>query len=185
MSFKSTAVLVALAILLGVYLRFFRQTQEPRAPELGPEVWSAQEEDIERIEIAKGARLAFARDSEGKWRFEDSERSPVDPKRWGGIPTLVTGPASKRIIAEKPLGVAEFGLDNPEMEITLWLRGGRKDLRVLVGHTTPDGASHYVKVAGSDPVYTVDRSWAEVLGKLVTEPPRLETKPEQPEPAKR
>jgi hypothetical protein len=172
LSLKTTAVLVVLAVLLGVYVGFFRDTKPPETPELGPEVWSVQEDALERIEIVSGQRVAFRKGNQGSWRFDEPEGSEVDPKRWGGVPLLVTGPASKRVIAQKPGDLAEYGLETPRMEILLGLHGG-KSLRILVGDKTPDETNCYVKVAGWDPVYTVDSSWAQVLSRLVTEPPRL------------
>jgi hypothetical protein len=175
-SFKTTAVLAGILVILVAFAYFFRGERPPDPEALGPEVWSIEEEDIEHIRIISGDEVSFVRDPDSSWRFDDAERSPIDTKRWGGIPLLVSGPASKRVIAEKAQSLAEYGLDSPSMRILLGVRD-RGTLEVQVGDETPDGGSVYVKLKDWDRVYTVDRSWFEVLQRLATEPPKVSAAP--------
>lgn len=179
MSVRTTAVLVALAVLLGASWLVFGRTKAPEQPKLGPTVWAVEEEAIERIEVVRGQRVAFAKGTDGRWTFDEPGRPEVDPKRWGGIPLLVSGPASKRVIVERPESLAQFGLDRPRMEIALSLRGGA-GVHILVGDRTPDETACYVKLRGAEPVYTVDSSWEDVLARLAREPPRVGATPASP-----
>jgi hypothetical protein len=177
-SIKTTVVLACILLALGAYVYFSPGEKPLDGTELGPEVWSIDENDIDRIQItlqqtvSSHGKVAFARQSDGRWRFDDPGRAEVDSRRWGGIPLLVSGPASKRVIAEKADSLADYGLDNPQMQILLDVRG-RGTLEVMVGDKTPDQGNTYVKIREWDRVYTVDITWAEVLTRLVTEPPVL------------
>jgi hypothetical protein len=94
-------------------------------------------------------------------------------QRWGGgIPLLLSGPGVERVIAENATEekLAEFGLTQPQMEITLTLEDG-DILNIRVGDRTPDGTTFYVQVPDSNDVALVDYTWPEVLARLVKEPP--------------
>ncbi len=173
-SFKTSLILVAILALLGSYIFFFQNKKKPEVQEKASKMWSIQEEEIDRIEIRltkKGQNTAFIRDAEGNWHFDDGEKSAVDVKRWNGIPLLVSGPASKRLIAEKVDDLSAYGLQLPQMEIIMATQN-QGNIRVLVGDKTPNEMHYYVKLSEADPVYTVDHNWTEVLERLVTEPPK-------------
>ena len=174
MNIKTTlalALILAAAAGLILWLEAGKTAKEPESP---PEVWSVKEDSIRRVRISlpgQGKSAAFVLDSGGRWRFDDPGRSPVDPKRWGGIVLLVSGPRSKRLIAVRVESPAEFGLDAPRMVIELGVRGRKAPLTVLVGDRTPDRENYYVSLKGQGPVYLVNKTWGLVLERLVTEPP--------------
>ena len=134
---------------------------------------------IQHIEIRlprEDKSVAFVKISqEGKfpWYFDDPQRSAVDVTRWGGgIDLLLTGPGAERVIAKNATEekLTEFGLAQPQMEITLILEDG-DILNIAVGDRTPDGINYYVQAPGSNDVALVDYTWYEVLERLVREPP--------------
>ena len=134
---------------------------------------------IERIELRlprEGGSQAFIKITRGDqfpWFFDDPKRSRVDIDRWGGgIPLLLSGPGTARIISEHTTEekLAELGLIKPQMEITLTLEKG-KALSIKVGDRTPDGHAYYVQSPYSTEVALVDYTWFNVLKRLVKEPP--------------
>jgi hypothetical protein len=96
----------------------------------------------------------------------------VDLKRWGGIVILVSGPKSKRLIAEQVGDLAEFGLTDPQMVVVLGVKGRKDPLEILFGGPTPGEDHYYVKLKHSTPVYLVHSTYVQVLKRLVLEPPR-------------
>ena len=97
----------------------------------------------------------------------------MDVERWGGgIPLLLSGPGTDRVISENATEeqLAEFGLAQPQMEITLTLEDG-DTLIIRIGDRTPSGDTFYVQVPNSNDVCLVDYTWYEVLKRLVKEPP--------------
>jgi hypothetical protein len=160
---------------LVVFLRLSETGERIEEP---PDVWSFNVESIEHISIVlpkRGKGIAFFRRGKDSWHI-DKDGTPVDPKRWGGIVLLVSGPRSRRVIAEKADDLAEYGIDNPRMVITLGIRGKRDHLRVLVGDHTPNEKSVYVKLEDHPTVYLLDHTWNDTLERLVMEPPGKPTR---------
>ena len=128
MRIKSILILLVILLALGGYFYYTNRPEPPPEEEPQLYVWLIEMDDIERIEISlppEGKSQAFIKKEEGDkfpWYFDDTQRSPVDMKRWGGgIPLLLSGPGAKRVIAENATQekLAEFGLTEPLMEITL------------------------------------------------------------------
>jgi hypothetical protein len=169
---------VILAVLAGVF--YWVSRPEPTTPPKSTVyVWSIEMNDIKHIEMSlprEGLSQSFIKIPQGDqfpWFFDDPQRSPVDVNRWGGgIPLLLSGPGADRIISENATEakLAEFGLLQPRMEITLTLENN-STLKISVGDNTPDGSNYYVRAPGSNAVATVDYTWYEVLERLVKEPP--------------
>ncbi|MFC2070462.1 DUF4340 domain-containing protein [Chloroflexota bacterium] len=174
-------ILVLLIILLaigGVY--YFSNAPEPiEEPDPQTFVWLIDMEEIEHITLSlprEGLSESFIKISKGDafpWYFDDPERSDVDSNRWGGgIPLLLSGPGADRIIAEDASTekLAEFGLDEPSMQITLTLESGRM-INIDAGDYTPNTLTYYVRAPNSNDVALVDYTWYEVLEGIVRNPP--------------
>ena len=175
MSFKPTLILAGILILLAGYLVYFHLAKPGEKKEERPQIWSVEEEKIDQITIRlprEQKTVAFFKDKDERWRFDDQTRQPVDIKRWGGIVTLVSGPKSKRLIAEKAEDLKEYDLNNPRMIVVLGIKDRKDPLEILFGGLTPQGDQYYVKLKHSPPVYIIHSTYCEVLMRLVLEPPR-------------
>jgi len=176
---RSILILLVILLALGGYFYFSKTPELP--PKVEPRVflWNIEMVDLQHIEIRlprEDRSEAFIKISQGDkfpWYFDDPQRSEVDVTRWGGgIPLLLSGPGAERVIARNATEekLAEFGLTQPQMEITLTLEDG-DILNITVGDRTPDGNTFYVRVPNSNDVCLVDYTWYEVLERLVKEPP--------------
>ncbi len=173
MNFRISFVLVVLALVLGGYVIFFElQRGSEREPE-PPWFYNVHENDIVRISITfQGENQTFVK-REITWYFDDGTDTPeqaVDISRWGGIPLLLTGPKSRRLVEEQISDPAIYGLDPPGSYIGVLLRDGR-EVNILLGNLTPDGAGNYSQLEGFAPIFIIDATWGQVLNRLVTEPP--------------
>jgi hypothetical protein len=174
MNLKTTVVLAVILILLISYFFFSGRDNPGEHVAEPPDAWTLKEEFIERIEVRlprQDKKISFLRSAEGGWYFDDLQKRPVDVRRWGGILSLLTGPRSKRQIASKIEDTAQFGLTDPRMVIILGVRSSRRRLEVLVGDRTPNEEHDYVQLRDHEAIYLVDRSWAAVFERLVTDPP--------------
>ena len=167
---------VILAALAGAYYYVSRPEPAP-PPEPKLYVWMFEMEELTRIEIAlprdDGQSEAFVKGKDRYWYFDTPENTQVNIKRWGGgIPLLLSGPGAERQIAENATEekLAEFGLADPRMVVTLTLEDG-EIMEIIVGDATPDRTAFYVQVPGSNDVAIVDISWYQVVERLVKEPP--------------
>ncbi len=179
MKLRSILILLIILLALGGYFYFSNDSEPPPKAEPRVFLWNIEMTEIQHIEIRlprEGKSEAFIKIPEGDkfpWYFDDPQRSAVDVARWGGgIPLLLSGPGAERVIAKNITEekLAEFGLAQPQMEITLTLEDG-DILNIAVGDRTPDGNTFYVQVLGSNDVALVDFTWYEVLERLVREPP--------------
>lgn len=176
MRLRNILILLAVLLSLGGYFYFSNIPQPVPRREPVKYVWLVEMDELQHMEIrlpGEGKSEAFAKAEDRSWHFDDPQRTPVDMKRWGGgIPLLLSGPGSERIIAENATEekLAEFGLTQPRMEITLTLDDG-SIINITVGDATPDGHAFYVQVPTSNDVYVVDYSWYTVIERLVKEPP--------------
>jgi hypothetical protein len=122
---------------------------------------------------AKAMRQAWARGTDGAWHFDGPDGPRVDAERWGGgIPLLLSAGRANRLIASMATTeqIETYGLSNPRLRVTLTLADSRR-VEIDVGGGTPDDASDYVRRADSNNVYSLDKSWAEVVERLVVDPP--------------
>lgn len=179
MRIRSILILLVILLALGGYFYFSQASETPEEEEPKIYVWQIEMDEIQHIEMQlprenmSESFIKISKEDEFPWYFDNPQRSEVDQKRWGGgIPLLLSGPGAQRVIAENatPGQLAEFGLTQPQMEITLTLENG-DILNITVGDRTPDGNAFYVKAPGSNSVALVDYTWYEVLERLVKEPP--------------
>lgn len=177
MKLKSILILLLIFLVLGGFYYFYiNKPEPPPKPPTQLYVWLIEMDEIEHIEIAlprEGKSQIFIKEADRSWHFDDSGRTAVDMVRWGGgIPLLLSGPSTSRVISENTSDekLAEFGIADPQMKLTLKLDSGRV-LEITVGDSTPDGVNYYVKVPNSRDVALVDFTWFEVLARLVREPP--------------
>lgn len=172
-------MLVVLAAVLGGYVLFFELQKGPTREPDAPWFYNINERDISQISITHlGENQTFTK-QDGSWYFDNGSGSLsqiVNIDRWGGIPLLVTGPRSSRLLQEHVSDPAQFGLSEPVSHISILLRDGRQ-VDVLLGDLTADGSDNYASLEGTTSVFLVDVTWGEVLNRLVTEPPVL---PEAP-----
>lgn len=175
MNYKSTLALAGVFILLAGVVYYFHLTLPGQKQKEQSEIWSIDGQQIYHIQVRlphRNKTIAFFQDKDEHWRFDDETRQPVDLKRWGGIVLLVSGPKSKRLIAQKAEDLEEYGLIDPRMVVVLEVRGRKDPLEILFGGRTPDEDQFYVKLKHSSPVYLIPDIYVQVLERLVLEPPR-------------
>lgn len=170
MSFRTTFVLLALFLLVGGYALFTQLTKQPERTKLPPWVYTMDDDALTAIDITyEGQSVSFRRDDKFLWHFDKPDGEPVNLERWGGIPLLLSGPRSQRVLAQDVKDPAQYGLASPQMIIKLGFGGTPLD--IMVGDRTPDGKGYYMQVTGYTAIYVVDYTWGDVIQRLVTEPP--------------
>ena len=165
--------LVLVLVVIGTYVLVRGLGGEPPPVETETFIYDIDERAITLVEITNlGDSQRFVRDdARGQWVFDDEQRAPVLQDRWGGIPLLLAGPRVQRVLAVDDADLGRYGLDEPTTTIHVGLDSG-EIVTVLLGIPTPDGVNHYAKRKGATQIALVDRSWGNLLVRLVTDPPR-------------
>ena len=176
---RNIILLLVILIVLGGYFYFFRPTEPLEEEEPQTLVWNINMPEIQHIEIRlprEGMSESFIQSDERDkfpWYFDNTERSEVDSKRWGGgIPLILSGPRADRVISKDTPSekLVEFGLTQPQMEIIITMEDGYT-LTIDVGDKSPDGTNYYVKAPRTNTVCLIDFTWYEVLENIVKDPP--------------
>ena len=181
MSARFTIVLVVLLVLIGglVAVTQLLRTEsdvEDRRPErlyrvasgeLAEVLISQREESIQFVEV------------ENTWYIRDEESGEdieADIGRWGGITSLLGGPAAENLMKteedRQELGDrASYGLEPPRTVITLTTKSDQMVV-INLGDLTPTEDGYYVSIEDPrDNLYIVHNSWVDVLERLLHEPP--------------
>lgn len=165
------ALLAILVIIAGLWFFVFRDMGEEREPSDDFWFYKIEEDDIQFISVkTEDTEEAFSyREGEG-WFFDGEKQPPVDLARWGGVTLVLSGPRSRRVLAEEIEDYNTYGLDPPSTVLDLGLRGGRS-MQMYLGKTTPDGSGYYAYQRGDDNLYVIESIWGQVLRRLAFEPP--------------
>ena len=173
MSLRVALVLVIaacwIAIGASIVVKQLGQTERAEQP---PFFFTLSPDDLRNITISSGENSTswHFREDQRRWFFDDEKDVPTDLYRWGGITQLLGGPRSQRELKKSIDNPELYGLDAPQLSITVRLRDDRQ-LTVEMGDLTPDGGANYARQSGYEELYTVDYSWGEVMLRLVNEPP--------------
>ncbi|MBN1643219.1 MAG: DUF4340 domain-containing protein [Dehalococcoidales bacterium] len=171
------SMVVVLAILGSIYFFVNRanqtivQTYTPR-----PYVWDFEMDYLQHIVLSlprENLSESFVKHEDRLFYFDVENGPKVDMQRWGGgIPLLLSGPGSERIIADNVTDaqLTEYGFDNPSLTAVLTLDDGTV-YEIEVGDSNPSGTTYYTRLIGNNKVYIVDKSWYEVISGIVSNPP--------------
>ncbi len=177
MSVRFTIVLVVLLIMVGGLVAV---TQVLRTDEEAPE----RKDRLYRVSSAELAEVTISQEEdqitfvhlEESWFIKDEESGenvPVDIGRWGGVPSLLGGPAVSTNLSdsEEELGSrASYGVDPPRSRINITLFNGQTT-EVNIGDLTPTEDGYYTYVTDSEILYIVHSAWVDVIVRLLNEPP--------------
>jgi biotin carboxyl carrier protein len=123
MNIRVAALIVVVAVVVGIWAWFFEQGEGPLLPAREFQAWTGVEpEEISKVRITNfGETLTFVRDAERVWHFDDPQGPLVDTGRWTGVALLLSGPNTRRLF--QPGDTEEYaalGLQSPQMVIEVW-----------------------------------------------------------------
>ena len=172
MNLRLSILLVAVLVLFGGTFLVVRFTgSEARIPD---EPWLFRIDDgaINHIVVThKGQTLAFEKKPGSlKWFILEDPELPVNFERWSGTPLLLSGPRVNRVLSDTIDDPVSYGLDPPETSVKVTERNGQ-GFEFHIGSSTPDKSNTYARLVGHPQLFTVPTVWAEIIDRLVIEPP--------------
>jgi hypothetical protein len=174
---KAILILVAILAVVGTTYYFISRPKPPAEEEPRYYVWDFDMENLQHITISlpkNNLSQSFVKHADDRNFYFDVENGPkVDTQRWGGgIPLLLSGPGANRLIFQEVTDtqLAEYGFNAPNLTATLTL-SDESIYEVQVGDSNPEGTNYYVRLASNRDIYTVDKSWYEILAGIVTNNP--------------
>jgi hypothetical protein len=158
MKWKTTVVLLAIAVVLGVYIKFFesKQPNTEEAKRQAQNVVNFQRDKIDGIIVQNGDDKIELRKHDNKWRLEapikdQADSSSIDSllfdlESWQKDATI----PAKQIEAEKNK-LNEFGLSKPKLRLKLLGQGAPPE--ILFGKDAALEGKMYVRFETSNETY--------------------------------
>jgi Domain of unknown function (DUF4340) len=122
-------------------------------------VISLTQDDISKLEVKKkdGDDVVLNRAGASNWKITSPKPLVADQDSVSTILYNLSPMDGATLIEEKPADLKQFGLAEPEAQVTATGKDG-KTHTVLVGDETPTGDSAYVMVSGDSKVYSVPKN---------------------------
>src|SRR5580704_17241121 len=122
-------------------------------------VISLTEDDISKLEVKKkdGDDVVLNRASASNWKITSPKPLVADQESVSTILYNLSPMDGATLIVEKPADLKQFGLAEPEAQVSATGKDG-KTQTILVGDETPTGDSAYVMVSGESKVYSVPKN---------------------------
>jgi len=164
-------ILAAVFIGLLMYIRFFETgagKKEKTEDSKNTVILDLAKEDFRSIEITRaGETIRIDKEGNG-WRMKAPVDARMAPFAGGGIAGLLGHFTAVKKIPGKMNNPAEFGMDNPEIRVTVDLANGKKE-DIRIGAKTPVGDNYYVVRKGDPSIYVVSGFDAGKLRKTADE----------------
>lgn len=157
MGLRLAIAAVLLALLAGgVYWSNKNAAEEKPAADASPKILEIPQDQIRQVDIRKpdGAPVVLQRGENGQWQMAAPEKLGVDQDAASSLLSTVSSLPSDHLVEEKTDNFAAFGLDKPELEVSVTSKDG-KTRKVLIGDETPTGSGYFARLADDPRVFSI------------------------------
>ncbi len=133
-------------------------------------VVSLTQDDISKLEVKKksGDDVVLTRAGAANWKITSPKSLVADQSSVSTILYNLAPMDGATLIDEKPADLKQFGLAEPEAQVSATEKDG-KTQTILFGDETPTGDSAYVMVSGESKVYSVPKNTKTNLDKSLND----------------
>ena len=123
---------------------------------VSPKVLAVREADISKFDLKKNGaeQVGGERTSAGQWHITSPTSLPADQSAVSSFLGTFSNLNSERLVEEKAVNLAPYGLDAPKLEVDLTEKDN-KTQKLLLGDDTPAGNGIFAKFDGDSRVFTV------------------------------
>ena len=188
MKIRNTIILLIIAILIGGYLYLYERKQltTEEKKERAGKVFAFKSEDVSRLQIKKGEDIILCKkEAKDNWQIEKPLHVRADESEIDKILSKLEFLKKERAIneeKEKPLAMGEFGLAQPQMEVSIWVKD--EPFTLLLGNDSPAGNNIYASLKGEKEIFLVEKGLIAALDKKVDDLKDLKEEPEKKEESK-
>ena len=171
MSFRSTAILLAILAVLGggVYFFEYRPNPDPSGLDAKLQIWKFDDKTVQRVVARLGDdEQAMQKRADGLWYLEPQDLKADYWRISGTLIRLANMRASKRV-TDNPRDLATYGLDKPQDALTLQTPDG-VDHTLLIGAKSPTDAGYYAKQPEDNTIWLIGSFNVEDIERFVKEP---------------
>jgi hypothetical protein len=160
---KGLLIAVALLAVLGGGVWWSNKNEAKKSASKSDDkttkVLTIPDDQLQEIRVEKPGveTVALARNAAGKWQLTAPRALPADQDTAGQVAGAVASVTSDKLIEEGAANLAPYGLDHPQMTVTVKRKDGKTDT-LLVGDETPTGTGNYFKLCNDARVFTLATS---------------------------
>jgi Domain of unknown function (DUF4340) len=159
MKFRGLLIAVtALAILGGLSYWSERNRAESEgkpAADAPPRLLTIPEDQITSVRVKTGPENTLLKKSgAGKWEIVEPKPLAADDASVSPLVSTLASLDSERLVEEKAVNLAQYGLGDPSLEITVIRKDGQTH-KLLLGEETPVGSGVFAKLENDARVFTV------------------------------
>ncbi len=153
MNWKETLILAIVFLSLGGYVYFFEREIEETIPDV-ENLIDFNTEDVREIVLkSRNQTILFEKEND-KWKIKQPQSVDLDQRKVEDLLTVFHY-RIVRVLEISPSEVSQFGLDPPELEFGLKLKGEETFKTLLIGSDSPGGGSCYGMITGKSKVYVL------------------------------
>lgn len=132
------------------------------------QVMKFAKEDVKRIELKYGDSNIACVKQERDWRLVEPIRETAKNYVVDDMLQKLADLKTERFVAERAARLSEYGLDQPDVEMTVIFRDVSKKT-LQVGKKLPDTDSYYAKLAAEDIIFVISKDVVDELRKDVND----------------
>jgi len=152
------AVVVLAALSVAVYWSNKAQKAEEKkaAVDTSPKVLSVPEDQFQQIELHKTGSddIVLKKGQDGKWIMFAPKTWPLDQDAVSGLISTLSSLSASRLVEEKTADLAQFGLSNPSLVVTITKKDGKTE-KLLVGDESPASGGYFAKREGDPRIFII------------------------------
>ncbi len=133
------------------------------------EVLEFMQGDVKRLELKRKDKTIVCIKQENDWRIIEPVKQKAENYKVDSIISKLDGLEVEKFVAEEASQLSEYGLDQPDVEVTLIFKDveTRHAVSLLVGKKLPDSESAYGKIASGKVVFVIPKDVLDELHKDV------------------
>jgi len=165
MKHKGTLPLIVVLVALSGFFYIYeikgaakrKQAEEERKNEewLKSQIFPYQVQDFKKIRIMKDNKTILYQREEQVWWMKEPMNIKGDEKAVDDILHSIIRVVETDPVTDNPSDLLQFGLDRPQMEISVWLEGKEEEITLLLGNDNPTSITLYAKMGDSPRVFLV------------------------------
>lgn len=164
---KTIIALAVLAIIAGFAFYVSRQPEPQKTHKLFEQLTAA---DVEQIELHGPARdLILKRGKPGLWRIVKPVETDADITAADSLANSIANLEVVETVEQNPGDLANFGLENPAVTVTVTTKDKRVLPAIMVGKDTPIGGNAYIKITDKPAVLLVGAGFVSEANKTLND----------------
>src|SRR5271166_2364454 len=166
MRFRNTIIVFILLLIIGGYAWYSSLQPTDTALKLN----NVAADDIVKIDLKYPDReIELERTSGGKWQILKPINTEADKTAADNLASAIAGTVVKKTVDDSPAALAPYGLEKPDVTVTVTTKSKGPLPGIEVGKTTPVGFSAYIKTTAKPAVMLTESAFSAGMNKSVAD----------------